>query len=184
MDTTRQLAPSLAPLAFNLSIRSESTAPALGRNYLQPAQLTLYPVAAGGAAAFVCACVLYAVLPAWLSVPLAIWPGIKAFQYTKPYFADLVTSGRVRANHAILTGALDVQDAGSFADVIESIVTSQYGNRKWVAKIQQLRGAGSDPYQYLATAFTYAPELWQAGAKRVYEQHLASVVPAAQANQF
>ena len=184
MDTTRQLAPSLAPLAFNLSIRSESTAPALGRNYLQPAQLTLYPVSAGGAASFVCACLLYAVLPAWLSVPLAIWPGIKAFQYTKPYFADLVTSGRVRANHAILTGALDVQDAGSFADVIESIVTSQYGNRKWVAKIQQLRGAGSDPYQYLATAFTYAPELWQAGAKRVYEQHLASVVPAAQANQF
>lgn len=183
MYTTRQLAPKFAPLAFKLSLRSESTAPALGRNYLEPAKLTLYAVAAGGVAAFVCACILYTVLPAWMSVPLAIWPGIKAFQYTKPYFADLIVSGRVRANHAILADALDVLDAGSFADVIESIVNSQYGNQKWAAKVQQMRGAGTDPYQYLATVFTYAPELWQAGAQRVYEQHLSSVATNPQADR-
>lgn len=183
MDTTRQFAQPLAPLAFNLSIRSEGAVPALGRNYLQPAQLVLYPVMAGGIAACLFATVLYTFLPAWLCVLLAIWPGIKAYQLAKPYFADIMSSGRVRANHAILASALESQNAGTFADVVESIVNSQYGNQKWVGKVQKLRGAGGDPYQYLATVFTHAPELWQAGAQRVYEKHLVSVAPNPQTNR-
>lgn len=180
MDTTWQYAQTLAPLAFNLSIQSERTAPAISRNYLQPSQLLLYPVAAGGVAAFVCATALYTFLPAWLCVPLAIWPGIKAYKYGKPYFWEIMSSGRIRANHAILAEALEAQNVGKFADVVESIVNSRYGSKRWVGEVQKLRGAGNNAYQYLASAFIYAPELWQAGAQRVYEQHLASVVADAQ----
>lgn len=179
MDTTRKIVPTLAPLAFSLSIRSEGAAPALGSNYLDPTHLKTYPAMVGVAGAAACACLLYSFLPLWLSIPLAVWPGIQAFKYANRYFRGAFADARIQANRSILLQVIEAPDVSIFADVAESIVNSQYGNQQWVEKALQLRVANGDSYLFLAAVFTFAPELWQACAKRVYDNHLAGISPSA-----
>jgi len=182
MDTTRQIAPSLAPLAFSLSIRSEGVVSALGRNNLDPVSLTFYPGMLGVAGASACACLLYSFLPIWMSVPLAIWPGLQAFKYAKRYFEGSYADSRIKANREVLLKAVESPDVSYFADVAASVVKSHYGSQKWVEKAQLLRGVGKDPYMYLSAIFTHAPELWQVCAQKVYDQHIAGVVPNQQSS--
>lgn len=177
MDTTRQLAPTLAPLAFSLSIRSEGVAPAIYNNRVESMHLNTYPVLAGLACAVACACLLQYVLPAWLSMAFAVLPAIPVFKFAKRYFNGEFADERIKANREILLKVVDSPDVGYFADVAESIVKSQYGNRHWVAKAQRVR-EGGDQYLYLATVMTYAPGLWLASVKRTYDLHLAGAVPS------
>lgn len=179
METTRKTVPTLAPLAFSLSIRSESAAPALGSNYLDPTHLKTYPAMVGIGGAAACACLLYTFLPLWLSIPLAVWPGIQAFKYAKRYFHGSFADARIQANRSVLIQVVEAPDVSVFADVAESIVKSQYGNQQWAEKALQLRGANGDSYLFLAAVFTFAPELWQACAKQVYDRHLSGATPHA-----
>lgn len=178
MDTTQSSVPTFAPLAFSLSIRSEDAAQALARNAVDPLNgVFLSGAIAFGAAAAV-GFALYSFLPAWMSIPLSVWPGFMAFRRAKRYFDNEHPKARVQANRAVLLKAVDADDAERFATVVEPIVSSQYGNQKWALATGELRRkAASDPYLYMASVFTYAPECWGQCTRRVYELHLNGVLP-------
>jgi len=180
MVNARQLAPTLAPLAFSLSIRSEGVPQALYRNRVDSTHLKTYPVLLGLAAVVACASLFNYLLPGWLSIALALFPGVLAFKYGKLYFSGAFADERIQANRELLLKVVDSPDAHYFADVAESIVNSHYGKRPWAKKAQQLRGVGVDPYLYLATAFTYSTGVWYESVKRVYDLHLAGVAPSSE----
>ncbi|WP_427121387.1 hypothetical protein [Pseudomonas aeruginosa] len=169
-----------APLAFHLSIRTESTVPALARNAINPNKATGVPALLAIGAASVGAAALVAVgLPAWVSIPLVAYPGYRLFRFAKDRYGSSHMEQSIRANHSLVRKAVDPIDVQLFADETAAIVSSHYGNQAWSATVNELRQkAGSDPYMYLATVFSYAPVCWRLSARRVYDQLLAGVVPA------
>ncbi len=171
---------TFAPLAFNLSIRTEATAPALARNAIDHAQMTTAPMLMALAASGVCAAVLVAVgLPSWLSIPLVVYPGYRLFKEVKPNFAAAHVERRIKASYEIVRKALDPLDVALFVEEVTAIVKSQHGSQAWAGAAQALfEKPDADPYMYLATVFANAPECWRLSARRVYDNLLAGVVPA------
>lgn len=178
MDTTQSRVPTFAPLAFSLSIRSEEAASALARNAIDSMNAVFYPVVLAGAVAVAVAYGLDTFLPTWLSIPVAVLPGYLCFKFAKRYFDNEYPKERIQANRNVLVKVIDSEDAGRFADVVESIVKSQYGKQKWALKASELRRVtAADPYLFLATVFTFAPECWGESTRRVYDLHLNGVLP-------
>ncbi|MEX6780172.1 hypothetical protein [Pseudomonas aeruginosa] len=171
---------TFAPLAFHLSIRTESTVPALARNAINQSKATGVPAFLAIGAASVAAAALVAVgLPAWVSIPLVAYPAYRLFRFAKERYGASHVEQSIRANHSLVRKAVDPVDVALFVDETAAIVSSHYGNQAWSAKVTELREkAGSDPYMYLATVFSYAPVCWRLSARRVYDQLLAGVVPA------
>lgn len=178
MDTTQSRVPTFAPLAFSLSIRSEGAGPALASNAVDASNSIIFSGLLASAALAAVAGALYTVLPAWLSIPIAVWPAVLCFKSAKRYFDNEYPKSRVQANRSVLIQVIDSEDADRFASVVEPIVNSQHGDRKWakVASEQRVR-PGADPYLYLATVFTFAPDCWKPSTRQVYDMHLNGVVP-------
>ncbi|NVL48705.1 hypothetical protein F2S72_01685 [Pseudomonas syringae pv. actinidiae] len=178
MNTAQSRVPTFAPLAFSLSIRSEGAGPALASNAVEPSNSFIFAglLASATTAAVSGACYLF--LPAWLSIPIALWPAVKTYQLAKRYFDTEFPKSRIQANRNVLIKVIDAEDASRFASVVEPIVNSQYGNQKWAkAASEKLACPGSDPFLYLATAFTFAPDRWKECTRRVYDLHLSGVAP-------
>lgn len=169
-----------APLAFHLSIRTESTVPALARNAINPNKAAGVPALLAIGAASVAAVALVAVgLPAWVSIPVVAYPGYRLFRLAKDCYGASYVDQCIHANHSLVRKAVDPHDVELFAAETAAIVSSHYGKQAWAATVNELRQkAGSDPYIYLATVFAYAPACWRLSARRVYDQLLAGVVPA------
>lgn len=169
-----------APLAFNLSIRTESTVPALALNVINPNKATGVPALLAIGAATVGATALVAVgLPAWVSIPVVVYPGYRLFRYVKDRYGASHVDQCISANHSLVRKAVEPFHVQLFADETAAIVSSHYGSQAWSAKVNELREkAGYDPYMYLATVFAYAPVCWRLSARRVYDHLLAGVVPA------
>ncbi len=178
MVPTQSSCPTLAPLAFSLSIRLEEAAPMLQNNAVDTSSLVIYPVLVGAVSTVACAGILFAFLPAWLSIPLAVWPAYQCFKFAKQYFEGGYVDERIRVNRNLLAKLIDSQDAGHFADVTADIVKAQYGKQKWAIKANAQRNqAEVDPYLYLAVVFTYAPGGLSLCARKVYDLLLAEVAP-------
>lgn len=173
MDTTQSRVPTFAPLAFSLSIRSEGAGPALASNAVDASNSIIFSSLLASASAASVATVLSTFLPALLSIALAAWPTVKCFKVAKRYFDNEYPKSRVQANRSVLVKVIDAEDADRFASVVEPIVNSQYGNQKWAkAASEQRVRPGADPYLYLATVFTFAPDCWKPATRRVYDLHL------------
>lgn len=97
MVPTQSSCPTLAPLAFSLSIRLEEAAPMLQNNAVDTSSLVIYPVLVGAVSTVACAGILFAFLPAWLSIPLAVWPAYQCFKFAKQYFEGGYVDERIRA---------------------------------------------------------------------------------------
>ncbi|HBO2935398.1 TPA: hypothetical protein L4R50_000394 [Pseudomonas aeruginosa] len=171
---------TFAPLAFHLSIRTESTVRALARNAINPSKLTAVPALITLAAGSACVAAASALgLPTWLSGALVAYPCYRLFRFAKDRYGASHVDERIRANHALVRKAVDPIDVELFADETAAIVSSHYGNQAWSASVKEQREkAGSDPYMYLATVFSYAPICWRLSARRVYDQLLTGVIPA------
>ncbi|KAF0250929.1 hypothetical protein [Pseudomonas putida] len=177
MDKTPPRVPTFAPLAFSLSI-SEGAGQALASNAVDGANSFIFSALLASAAAVAVACAAYTILPAWLSIPLAVWPAVKCFKLAKRYFDNEYPKSRVQANRNVLLKVIDAEDAGHFAAVVAPIVNSHYGNQQWAkAASEQLARPGADQYLYLATVFTFAPECWKQCTGRVYDNQLSGATP-------
>lgn len=171
---------TFAPLAFHLSIRSESTLPALTRNAFDPSKAAgVAALLAVGGASAVAASLVAVGLPTWASISLVSYPGYRLFRFAKEYYRSTDMEQSIRANQALLRKVIDASDVELFADETAVIVSSHYGNQAWSASVKEQRDKpGSDPYTYLATVFSYAPACWRLSARRVYDQLLTGVIPA------
>lgn len=178
MDATQSRVPTFAPLAFSLSIRSEGAGPALASNAVLATNSIIFSALMASAGAAAVGVVLYTFMPLWLSIPLAVLPAVKCFKFAKRYFNTEYPKARVEANRNIMLKVIDAEDADRFASVVEPIINAQYGNQEWAKVASELRvRPGADPYLYLATVFTFAPDCWKPATRRVYDLHLSGVVP-------
>lgn len=171
---------TFAPLAFHLSIRTETTVRALARNAINPSKITAVPAFMALAAGSVCIAAASGLgLPAWLGGALVAYPCYRLFQFAKERYGASHVGQSIRANQALVRKAVDPIDVELFADETAAIVSSHYGNQAWFASVKEQREkASSDPYLYLATVFSYAPVCWRLSARRVYDQLLTGVIPA------
>ncbi|HDS1721830.1 hypothetical protein NPS53_07950 [Pseudomonas putida] len=178
MDTTQTRVPTFAPLAFSLSIRSEGAGPALARNAVDASNSIIFSTLLASAGAAAVACAAYTLLPAWISIPLAVWPAVKCFKLAKRYFDNEYPKSRIQANRNVLLKVIDAEDAGHFASVVAPIVNSQYGNQQWAKAANEQRARpGADQFLYLATVFTFAPECWKQSTGSVYDKQLKGETP-------
>lgn len=181
MDTTKSLDQHIGPLAFCLSVRTETVLPALYSNAVNTSHIKLYPVLlslASGVAAG--AAVLAFGLPSWVAVPAAVAAAYKSFKPFKRYFQEAYVDGRATAIRNQLASALTSEDALHLSRIATPILNSQYGNQEWASRISGQLSAGQvDPFKFLGTVFAYAPDLWQVCSQNVYARALAGVVPSA-----
>lgn len=177
MDTAQSRVPTFAPLAFSLSIRSEGAGPALASNAVEASNAIVFAGLLASASAVATAGVFHTFLPAWMSIALGVWPAVKTYKVARRYFDNEYPKNRVQANRNVLLKVIDDEDANRFASVVEPIVNSQYGNQEWAKAASALRRNGAEPFLYLATVFTFAPECWKDCTRRVYELHLNGVIP-------
>lgn len=163
----------LSPLAFTLSIKAPAIEKVLIKNSVSLSDQILYTGIIGGAALGSGLSGFAAVgLPQLLAVPASIGlcyiVGKLAYRYFQGSFVD----ARLADSRAMLNAVLDAEDAELLAHITAGVVTSQYGNRKWLQPLNQLRESGAcDSYQYLATVFTKEPDCWRQCTSRVYSLH-------------
>ncbi|MPQ69376.1 hypothetical protein [Pseudomonas sp. MWU12-2323] len=173
METTRLSEENLAPLAFNLSIKSERIEKALYQNLVEPNNLTLFPVLTGSGVGVVGAGLLALFsVPTWLGVVLAAVPGYLAFKYSKRYFEGDYINARININRNLIVSTLDSDDAETLGRIAATIVRSNFGKEKWASDLKSRREQTfCDDYHYLAAIFTFAPACWHLCAAKVYELH-------------
>lgn len=171
METTRLIDENLAPLAFNLSIKSEQVEKALYQNFVESDNLTLYPVLTGSGVGIIGTGLLALFsVPVWLGVALTVVPGCFAFKYSKRYCEGEYTDARINLNRNLMVNTLDSDDAATLGRIAAAIVSSHFGKEKWVSHFKALREQGvSDDFHYLAAIFTFAPACWRLCAAKVYE---------------
>lgn len=179
MNATPAIQSSNAPLAFSLSIRSESAMRTLHANAVDRTSQLAGTVLGTSACVAVVATLLYLWLPLWLCIPLAAIASWKCFGFAKAYFEGGYVNGRVQSNRHMLLNAIDEQDASRFAGVVATITGTHYGNQQWAIRANTLLNQPeADAYLYLATVFAHVPQCWSQGAQQVYGSLLAEVTPA------
>lgn len=169
-----------APLAFNLSIRTEATTPVLAKNSIDNPKLNMVPFLGALVASGACATVLVAIgLPSWLSISLVAYPGYLLFKKAKARYAASHIERSIKANYDIVKSAVESFHVSLFVEEVTAIVKSQHGSQAWAMAAQAaLEKPDADNYLYLATVFSHAPACWRQAARRVYNNLLAGVVPA------
>lgn len=175
MQTTQADQTSHAPLAFSLSLRTPGALQVLTSNAINSSSQRVGIVLSTAACSIVCAALLYLWLPLWLCIPLALLAGKPCFRYARDYFEGGYVNGRVQSNRNMLVTAIDAQDVDRFAKVAAEIAASRYAARTWLPKVNARR---DEPYLYLATLFSFAPECWSLCSRQVYQRLLAEVSPA------
>lgn len=180
MATTRLDDSNVAPLAFTLSICSESVLSSFQANAVNNKNLPHYPFLLAAASAVASAATLCQLgMFTWLSWVLGGVLGYLTFKPAKRYFEGAYLGRRIEANRNVLSRALGAEDAGLLADIAAGIVKSQYGNQKWAIHYNERREQGACvAYHYLAAVLVFAPEIWKLCSRQVYDRAMAGVVSA------
>jgi hypothetical protein len=176
MDTTRLASENLAPLVFDLSVKSEQVERALNSNYIDTSNLALYPTLTGCGVAVVGTGLLALVgLPVLVAGVIASAAGYYSGKLAKRYFQGFYVDSRIDLNKVLVGRILNQKDAATIAHVTSTIVTSHFGKEKWAHAYNSLRERNQiDDTQYLAAVFTFAPACWRLSAAKVYQLNAAA----------
>lgn len=173
MGTAQHLEENLAPLAFQMSIRSERIELDLKQNYIDTMTLIWNPLLAACLAVGVSGGMLALFsVPMWLSFPLAMVPGYFVYKATKRHYANDYVDARIAANCKLMLASFEQEDASALARIVESIVSSHFGKEKWARDLNAKRAQGiCDDHYYIGGIHAFAPACWRLCAAKVYDLH-------------
>jgi hypothetical protein len=160
------VAKEVGKLALTLSINTDFAEVTLLQNSVRSVRFIGVPLMAALGVLVVISTLASYILPTWMSIAKSL---IHA-RFMQRY---------IDANREILLRIIEWDDSKSFADVADFIAKSKYRNRYWFDAVDKLRNQpNSDPYLYLATIFTYAPQVWRSSAHLVYSMVLTDKAPS------
>jgi hypothetical protein len=173
------VAKEVGKLALTLSINTDFAEVTLLQNSVHSVRFIGVPLMAALGVLVVISTLASYILPTWMSIALAIWPAYKIREWAKSLIHARFMQRYIDANREILLRIIEWDDSKSFADVADFIAKSKYRNRYWFDAVDKLRNQpNSDPYLYLATIFTYAPQVWRSSAHLVYSMVLTDKAPS------